>query len=191
MTPWARIAGLALALAATAPAAGAASLTLGDREQAEAVRAGERSVIEEEFGAEWRVVSGSGESVTVLTPFHRLALTARLAAFRNEPVKRQEQQRVLRDFKERILLTVHLHGVREDFARHLRPRLLVADREIAPALVQNERTAVRGDDGRFLARCDYWFSTRELSGTARLTLVVGDPNGKPVARFPIDLATMR
>ncbi len=191
MTLRARIAGLALALAATAPAAGAAWFDLGDREQAEALRVGERSVTEDDFGAEWRVVSGSGESVTVLTPFHRLALTARLSAFRNEPVKRQEQQRVLRDFKERLLLTVHLHGGRADFARHFRPRLLVAARDIAPALVQNEHTAVRGPDGRFLARCDYWFHTRELSDTARLTLVVDDSNGKPVARFPIDLAKMR
>ncbi len=191
MTRRARIAGLALALAATAPAAGAASFSLGDREQAEALREGERSVTEDAFGAEWRVVSGSGESVTVLTPFHLLAMTARLAAFRNEPVKPQEQQRVLREFRERLLLTVHLHGGRADFARHLRPRLLVADREIAPSLVQNEHTAVRRDDGRFLARCDYWFPTRELSGTARLTLVVGEPDGKPVARFPIDLAKMR
>jgi hypothetical protein len=185
------VAWLALALAATAPAAGAASLTLGDREQAEALRAGERSVTDDAFGDEWRVVSGSGESVTVLTPFHRLALTARVAAFRNEPVKLQERQRVLRELRERLMLTVHLHGAREDFARHLRPRLLVADREISPTVVQNEQTAARRDDGRFLARCDYWFPTKELSGTSRLTLVVGDPNGKPVARFPIDLAKMR
>lgn len=191
MTRRARIAGLVLALTATAPAAGAASFTLSDREQAEALREGERSVTEETFGAEWRVVNGSGESVTVLTPFHLLAMTARLAAFRNEPVKRQEQQRLLRDFRDRLLLTTRLHGGREDFARHLRPRLLVGNREIAPSLVQNERTAVRRDDGRFQARCDYWFPTRELSGTARLTLVVGDANGKPVAQFLIDLAKMR
>ena len=191
MTCRARVAWLALALAATAPAAGAASLTLGDREQAEALRAGERSVTDDAFGDEWRVVSGSGESVTVLTLFHRLALTARVAAFRNEPVKLQERQRVLRELRERLMLTVHLHGAREDFARHLRPRLLVADREIPPTLIQNEQTAVRREDGRFMARCDYWFPTKELSGTSRLTLVVGDPNGKPVARFPIDLAKMR
>lgn len=191
MTRRARVAWLALALAATAPAAGAVSLTLGDREQAQALREGERSVTDDAFGDEWRVVTGSGESVTVLTPFHRLALTARLAAFRNEPVKPQERQRVLRELRERLMLTVHLHGTREDFARHLRPRLLVADREILPTVVQNEQTAARREDGRFLARCDYWFPTKELSGTSRLTLVVGDPNGKPVARFPIDLAKMR
>lgn len=191
MTRRARVAWLALTLAATAPAASAASLTLGDREQAEALREGQRSVTNDAFGDEWRVVSGSGESVTVLTPFHRLALTARLAAFRNEPVKPQERQRVLRELRDRLMLTVHLHGSGEDFARHLRPRLLVAGKEIAPTLVQNERTAVRGDDGRFRARCDYWFPTRELSPTSRLTLVVGDPNGKPVARFSIDLAKMR
>jgi len=187
----ARMAWLALALAATAPAAGAASLTLGDREQAEALREGQRSVSNEAFGDEWRVVNGSGESVSVLTPFHRLAMAARQAAFRNEALKPPDRQRVIREVRERLMLSVHLYGAREDFARHLRPRLLVDDREIAPALVQNGHTAVRRDDGRFMARCDYWFPTRELSGTARLTLVVGDPDGQPVARFPIDLAKMR
>ena len=182
---------LVLALAASAPAAGAASLTLGDRELAEALREGERSVTQDVFGAEWRVVSDSGSSVTVLTPFYRLAMAARQAAFRNEALKPQDRQRVMREVRERLRLSVHLHGTREDFARHLRPRLLVANREIPPTLVQNEHTAVRSDDGRFTARCDYWFSTRELTDSARLTLVVGEPNGPPVARFPIDLAKMR
>jgi hypothetical protein len=182
---------LALALTAAAPAAGAASLTLGDRERTAALREGQRSVTDETFGGEWRVVGRSGESVTVLTPFYRLALVARHAAFRNEPVKPQDEQRALREVKERLVLSVHLLGDRPDFARHLRPRVLVADREIEPALVQNEHTPARRDDGRYLARCLYWFPSQELSGTARLTLVVRDPNGQVVARFPIDLATMR
>jgi len=182
---------LALALAAAAPVAGAASLTLSDREQAEALREGQRSVTSDAFGDEWRVVNGSGESVTVLTAFHRLALAARQAAFRNEAVKPQDRQRVVRELRDRLMLTVHLHGTREDFARHYRPRLVVNDREVAPALVQNEHTAVRRDDGRFMARCEYWFPTKDLSGAAKLTLVVGDPTGQPVARFPIDLAKMR
>jgi hypothetical protein len=181
---------LAVALATTAPAASAASFTLGEREQAAALREGERSIINESFGDEWRVVNGSGESVTILTPFHRLALAARQAAFRNEALAPRDRQRVLRDSRERLTLSVQLYGTRPDFARHLRPRLLVGDREIAPALVQNEHTA-RPDGGRFLARCQYWFPTRDLPGSAKLLLIVANPTGQPIARFPVDLATMR
>ncbi|HET9491482.1 MAG TPA: hypothetical protein VFR64_17220 [Methylomirabilota bacterium] len=186
----ARVAWLAVALATAAPAAGAASFTLGEQAQAEALREGERSIISESFGDEWRVVNGSGESVSVLTPFHRLALAARHAAFRNEALTQQDRQRVLRDYRDRITLSVQLYGARPDFARHLRPRLLAGDREIAPALVQNEHTA-RPDAGRFLARCEYWFPTRDLKATAKLILIIANANGQPIARFPIDLAEMR
>lgn len=187
----ARVAWLAVALATTAPAAaGAASFTLGEQEQAEALREGERSIISESFGDEWRVVNGSGESVSVLTPFHRLALAARQAAFRSEALTLGDRQRIVRDYRDRLTLSVQLYGARPDFARHLRPRLLAGDREIAPALVQNEHTA-RPDADRYLARCEYWFPTRDLKATAKLTLIVATPNGQPVARFPIDLATMR
>ena len=187
----ARVAWLALALAATAPAANAASFTLDEREQAEALREGERSVIEEAYGHEWRVVNGPGESVTVRTPFYRLAEAARLAAFRNEPFKPQDQKRILRDLKDRLMLEVQLRGARADFARNFRPKLLVANQEIAPAMVQNEHTAAVRDDGQYLARCVYWFPTKDLSDTAKVTLVVADASGQPVVRFPIDLAKMR
>jgi hypothetical protein len=187
----ARVAWLAFALAATAPTADAASLTLDERQQAEALRVGERSVTEEVFGDEWRVVNGPGESVIVRTPFQRLAEAARLAAFRNEPLKPQDQKRILRDLKDRLMLEVQLRGPRADFARHFRPRLVIADQEIAPAMVQNEHTAAVRDDGQYLARCVYWFPTKDLSDTAKVTLVVGDSSGQPVVRFPIDLAKMR
>jgi hypothetical protein len=182
---------LALAAAAGGVPAGAASLVLGERERQEALRVGQRSVTSESFGQEWRVENGSGESVTVLTPFHRLAWAARHAAFKNEPLKPEEQERVLQEFKERLRLEVALYGPRQDFARHLNPRLLVGEREIEPVLKQNERTAARQDDGRYLARCVYTFPTKDLTGAARLTLVVRDPDGQPVARFPIDLGRMR
>ncbi len=65
------------------------------------------------------------------------------------------------------------------------------DREIEPALVQNERTAVRQDNGRYLARCVYWFPTKDLTGTSRPVLVVRDAEGQAVSRFAIDLARMR
>ena len=182
---------LTLAAATASVPAGGATLVLGEREQQEALRVGQRSVTSETFGDEWRVVSGSGESVTVITPFHRLALAARNAAFKHEPLKPQDQERMLRELKERLVFWVDLRGPREDFARHLNPRLLAGDREIEPALVQNERTAVRRDDGRYLARCVYSFPTKDLSATTRLSLVVRDSDGQPVARFPIDLGQMR
>jgi hypothetical protein len=173
-----------------APAVGA-SLALGDRETQEALLVGQRSVTAEIFGAEWRVAGVDGESVTVITPFHRLALASRQAAFKNEPLKPQEQQRVLAELKERLMFEVNLLGPRGDFARYLAPRLLAGDRELQPSLVQNERSALRQDSGAYLARCRYWFSSKELSGRSQLVLVVRDPDGQQVARFPIDLSRMR
>ena len=182
---------LAAALAATNVPAAGASLSLSDREQKQALVVGQRSVINETFGGEWRIVQGSGESVEVVTPFHRLALAARNAAFKNEPLKPQDQEKMLTELKDRLMFWVYLHGPSEQFARHFSPRLLVDDREIEPALVQNERTAIRQDNGRYLARCVYWFPTKDLTGTSRPVLVVRDSEGQPVTRFAIDLARMR
>jgi hypothetical protein len=182
---------LALALAVTYVPAAGASLSLSEREQKQALVFGQRSVINETFGGEWRIVQGSGESVEVVTPFHRLALAARNAAFKNEPLKPQDQEKMLTELKDRLMFWVYLQGPSEQFARHFSPRLLVDDREIEPALVQNERTAVRQDNGRFLARCVYWFPTKDLTGTSRPVLVVRDAEGQAVSRFAIDLARMR
>ena len=179
-----------LGLSSSGPAVGA-SLALTDHEKEEALRVGQRSITTEVFGAEWRIVGGAGESVTVITPFHRLALAGRHAAFKNEPLKAQEQQRMLDELKERLMFEVNLVGPRPEFARYLAPRLLAGDREIEPALVQNERTALRQEGGAYLARCRYWFSSKELIAGSQLVLVVRDPEGQQVARFPIDLARMR
>jgi hypothetical protein len=181
---------LGLGLAGLGSAAGA-WLALTDREKEEALRVGQRSITTEVFGAEWRILNGAGESVTVITPFHRLALAARHAAFRNEPLKAQDQQRMLDELKERLMFEVNLLGPRPEFARYLAPRLLAGDREIEPALVQNERTALRQESGAYLARCRYWFSSKELTAGSPLVLVVRDPEGRQVARFAIDLARMR
>lgn len=185
----ARLAVLGLALAAWGPAAGAASLTLDGRGREEAVRLGQRSVTSETFGDEWRVTHG-GESVSVMTPFHRLALAARHAAFKNEPLKAQDQERMLLDLKDRLMLQVELRGEREDFARHLAPRLLVGERVVRPSVVQNERTAIRADRG-YLARCIYWFPSRDIPDDARLVLRIETPEGRERARFHIDLGAMR
>ena len=61
-----------LAVVAWPGVAGAAILTLTERQQQEAMQTGERSVTAESFGEEWRVAGSGGEMTTVLTPFHRL-----------------------------------------------------------------------------------------------------------------------
>jgi hypothetical protein len=173
------------------PTARGASFVLTPGEREDALRVGARSVAVETFDAEWRVTNGAGDSVTMLTPFHRLVLAARHAAFRHEPLKPDTPDRLQREQQDRLLLWARLHGPREDFARFYAPRLRVGDREIEPAFVQNERTAARQDDGRYLARCAYAFPTRDLTGTSRVTLIVRDADGRDVSRFTIDLSTMR
>lgn len=173
------------------PVATAASFRLEPQQRNDALRAGARSVTRETFDAEWRVASPSGDSVTVITPFHRLVLAARHAAFRNERLKESEPEKLLRAQQDRLVIWVHLHGSREDFARFYAPRLLLPEREIEPAFVQNERTAVRTDAGAYLARCVYGFPIKDITPTARLVLVVRDADGRDVNRFTIDLASMR
>lgn len=185
-----KAAALALALAVAAPAA-AAGLALNEAEVREAVRVGERSITSEAFDAEWSVRNARGDLAVVMTPFHRLVVAARHAAFRNEPLKPGEPGRLLAEQKDRLVVWVHLTGEREDFARFYRPRLEVGDREIKATFVQNERTAARQEDGSFLARCVYSFPTREITGRSQLELIVTDAEGHHVTAFTIDLAAMR
>ena len=179
-----------LVLGGTGPAA-AASLTLDERGTGEAVRAGRESVTRDAFDAEWRVANGAGGTVSVLTPFHRVALAARHAAFKQETLKPSEVRKLQREQQGRLVLWVALRGRSDDFARFYAPLLLVDGREITPSFVQNERTAMRSEGGDFLARCVYGFPIKDLKGTSRLQLVVRSGDGKDVSRFAIDLATMR
>lgn len=180
-----------LALALWPALAAGAALTLDEHGRREALRAGEKSVANDAFDAEWRVTNAGGDSLRVLTPFHRLVVAARHAAFNGKPLKAGEPEKILKENRERLLLWVELHGRTEDFARLYVPRLLVGDREIKPAFVQNERTASRQEDGRYLARCVYGFPTRDLDGRGRAALIVADGDGRDVSRFAIDLGTMR
>jgi hypothetical protein len=183
----------ALVLAAAVLVAGpalAASFSLGEGDQQAAIRFGERSTTAEAFDREWRVSQG-GDSVTVLTPFHRLVVAARHAAFKNETVTPSEVSRVLRQDAGRLVMWVQLRGKREDFARHFAPKLLAGTREIKPSFVQNEHTALRQEDGVYVARCVYGFPLRDLNGRDRLALRVADGDGRDVSRFTIDLSTMR
>ena len=184
----------ALALAALLigpPVVAAASFTLGPEERTAALQVGSRSVTLETFDAEWRVAGQSGDSVTVVTPFHRLVLAGRHAAFKNERVKHGEPEKLLREQQDRLVIWASLYGSRVDFARFYGPRLLVGAREIEPTFVQNERTAVRTEGGGYLARCVYGFPVKDLTPKANLLLVVRDADGGDVSRFTIDLATMR
>jgi hypothetical protein len=179
----------AAALVVTGEAA-AASFTLSDADKRAAVRVGERSTTVDDFDREWRL-SNEGGDVTVLTPFHRLAVAARHAAFKNEPLKPVDVERVLKKDAGRLIVWVKLRGRSEGFARHYVPRLMAGTREIKATFVQNERTALRQDDGAYLARCVYGFPVRDLGGRDRVALIVADVEGRDLSRFTIDLAAMR
>jgi hypothetical protein len=180
-----------LAVLAVGSEAVAASFTLTDADKRAAIRTGERSVTSETFDGEWRVTNGGGETATVVTPFHRLMVAARHAAFKNEPLKPNDVDRVLKENAGRLVVWVSLRGRSEEFARFYVPRLVAAEREIRASFVQNERTASRQEDGAYMARCVYGFPIQELTGRARVALVVADSDGRDVSRFTIDLAGMR
>jgi hypothetical protein len=182
---------LALVLVLAPLPAAAVLLQLSDEERREAMRLGERSITSEAFDGEWRVVGGTGESLVVMSPFHRLALAARNAAFKNDPLKPTDIDRLIKQDANRLIVWANLRGGSEEFARYYVPRLMAGTREIKAVFVQNERTAIRQDDGRFLARCIYGFPIQNLTGRDRLALVVADADGRDVTRFTIDLAAMR
>ena len=169
----------------------AASFTLGERQMQEAIEVGERSVTRDGLGDEWRARNAAGDVVTVMTPFHRLAIAARHAAFRKQPLKPRDRDRLLKEQHERLVFWVELKGAQEDFARFYAPRLVVGPRVVEPSFTQNERTLPRAEDGKFLARCVYGFPTKALSGTGKVVLVVRDSDGRDVSSFTIDLASMR
>lgn len=180
-----------LALALSPAIALGASLTLTEGQRQEAIRAGERSITAEALDTEWSVSGASGESVVVMTPFHRLAIAARHARFSGKPLRPGDPDKVLKESRDRLVFWVSLRGPSEGFARYYAPRLLVGGREIKASFVQNERTAIRQDDGAYLARCVYGFPTRNVNGRERVALVVFDGDGRDVSRFTIDLEAMR
>jgi hypothetical protein len=171
--------------------AGAVSFSLEPQQRTDALRVGAQSITRDSFDTEWRVANQAGDSLTVITPFHRLVLAARNAAFKNERMKDKEPEKLLREQQDRLVIWANLRGPREDFARYFAPRILLGDREIEPSFVQNERTAARTDSGAYLARCVYGFPVKEIAPKSRVVLVVRDPDGRDVSRFTIDLASMR
>ncbi|MBI2529418.1 MAG: hypothetical protein HYV93_25945 [Candidatus Rokubacteria bacterium] len=184
------LAGIALWPVTSQPAA-AASFALTEREQKEAIGLGRRSVVSEVLGDEWTSRNGSGDTLTVVTPFHRLAQAARIAAFKKAPLKPREIGAVLKATAGRLTLWVTLRGGKPDFARFLEPALLDGKIEVKPSFVQNEQTALRGEDGRFSARCLYVFPAARLDPRGRFTLLIRDPDEKELSRFTVDLSAMR
>jgi len=88
---------LVVALLGVAPGE-AVSFALADRDREQAIRAGKKSIVLEEFGAEWRLRDASGQTLVVMTPFHRLALAARNSAFRGEEIKPRDIESVLKEY---------------------------------------------------------------------------------------------
>jgi hypothetical protein len=148
-------------------------------------------VADESWGGEWRVDAGSGQVLTVMTQFHRLALAARNSAFQDRELRPRDVETVLKDQGGKLAFWATLRGGRADFARFYAPALLARQKEIKPSFTQNERTALRDEDGRYTARCLYVFPTESLDPRATVLLLVRDAEEKVVARFAVDLATMR
>jgi hypothetical protein len=169
----------------------AASFQLTPKEVQEAIQVGQRSVSIEEFGVEWQLANAAGATVTVMTPFYRLAQEARNAAFKEQTLKPREVTRALRESRGRLSFWATFQGSREDFARWYRPVLLARGQEVKASFVQNERTALRQEDGRYLARCLYSFPTDGLNPRERITLVIRNQDGREIAKFTVDLAAMR
>jgi hypothetical protein len=176
---------------ASGQSAAAASFALSERDRQDAMLAGKRSVVSEEFGGEWRQKNAAGEVVEVMTPFYRLALAARNAAFKNDTLKPKDIDTVLKETTNKLTLWVTLRGDRIDFARFYAPLLLDGKTEVKPSFVQNERTALRAEGGAYAARCLYVFPAEGLTPRGRYTLIVRNSDEKDVSTFTVDLSAMR
>ena len=147
---------LAVALMAATPGE-AVSFALTDRDRDQAIRAGKKSIVADEFGAEWRVKDAAGQTVIVMTPFHRLALAARNSAFQSEELKPAGRRVAAQESEGRLVFWVTVRGGKSDFARFYTPVLIAGAHEIKASFTQNERTALREEDGSYAAQCMYVF----------------------------------
>jgi len=181
---------LAAGLIGVAPGE-AVSFALTERDREQAVLAGKKSVVAEEFGTEWRLKDESGQTLTVMTPFHRLALAARNSAFRSQELKLKDVEALMKDYEGKLSFRVRLRGGKTDFARFYAPTLVAGAQEVKASFVQNEHTGLREDDGRYAAQCLYVFPAEKLNPKGRVVLVVKDADEREVAKFTVDLAAMR
>jgi len=169
----------------------AVSFALADQEREQAIRVGKRSITADEFGVEWRLRDASGQTLVVMTPFHRLALAARVSAFQSRELRQRDIESVLKDYEGKLGFRVTLRGGKTDFARFYTPTLVAGTQEVKASFVQNERTALREDDGRYAAQCIYVFPAQGLAPNGRVVLVVKDADEREMAKFTVDLAAMR
>ena len=177
-------------------APGPASALVGDLTpagEAEAVDVGIAAITQEDFAEEWQLRLPGGEEVAVSTPFSRLALAARQAAMKGESLTEKQRKEQLDRGRGRIQLVVTMYGRARDFARWYQPALVVGGREVKATFVQNERTPLRLEDGRYAARNVYVFPLEEISAGAPVTLVVrgAPPAHKEVLRSTLDVGKFR
>ena len=192
---WTRLAlGLTAALACGLP--GPAGALVGDLSEdgiREAIDAGIASITQDDFAEEWQLRLPGGEEVVISTPFSRLALAARQATMKGEPLSEKQQKEAIDRGKGRIQLLVTMPGPTRDFARFYQPALVVNGQEIKATFVQNERTPLPLGNRQYAARNVYVFPLEGLPKDGAVTLVVRDapPDMKEVLRAKLDLAKFR
>jgi hypothetical protein len=188
---------LALATALGCGLPGSAAALVGDLDEGgirEAIEAGIASITQDDFADEWQLRLPGGEEVVVSTPFSRLALAARVATMKGEPLTEKQQKEQIDRGKGRIQLLVTMRGgPARNFARFYQPALVVDGREVKASFVQNERTPLVEGDGRLAARNVYVFPLEGLPTNGAVTLVVrgAPPEQKEVLRAKIDLGKFR
>src|SRR5260370_7312506 len=75
----------------------AMSFALADRDREQAIRVGKKSIVEEQFGGEWRLKDGSGQTLVVVTPFPKRALAPRNSTFPRQELNPKAGPSVLND----------------------------------------------------------------------------------------------
>lgn len=188
-----RAAGAGLVLVAWALPAAALVGDLSPAQVQEAIEAGTASLAQDDFADEWRLALPGGEEIVVTTPFSRLALAARQAAMKGEPLSDRDRQEQIDRGLGRIQLMVTMFGRARDFARWYQPLLRVGDREVKATFVQNERSPRPLPTGGYAARNVYVFPLEGLPATGTVTLIVrgAPPELKEVLRAAIDLGKFR
>lgn len=186
------LAALVAAGVAVAPDARAILPTLSAEDVRRALDEGAKGIAKEDFGEEWQVRLPRGEEILVTTPYARLAYAARRAAFKDEPVPDKQVQEQIERGREKLQLQVTMYGRQADFARWYQAVLRVGEREVKATFTQNERTALRTEDGRFAARNIYVFPLEGLPPQGTVTLVVQHSiERREILRAPLDLSKMR
>jgi hypothetical protein len=149
-------------------------------------------MVQEDFGDEWRLPMPDGGEIVLSTPFSRLALAARQAALKGEELNEKQRQEQIDRGKGKIQLLVTMFGRAPDFARWYQPVLQVEGKEVKATFAQNERTALKLEDGRYAARNVYVFPLEGIPPRGTVTLVVRHAvEQKDILKQAIDLSKIR